>query len=114
MAAENLFMKNAREMGLIDDREIAFAADVACTNGNRGRVWFFLNGTVMNLYAMAGLADLGAHVETLDLKVAHFVKGSSFVLHTTMKLEYSGHTYSFQGFAQAKKVIEAVKDACGL
>lgn len=113
MAAENLFMKNAKEKGLIDHREIAFAADVSCTNGNRGRVWFFLNGTTMHLYEMAGLAELGAHVESVDLHGGEFIKGSSFVLHTTMKFRAGGHTYSFQGFAQAKKVIEAVKESCG-
>ena len=35
--AENLFLRNAHEKGLIDNREIAFAADITCTNGNRGR-----------------------------------------------------------------------------
>ena len=113
MATENLFMKNAKEMNLIDHREIAFCADVICSNGNSGRVWFFLNGSVMRLYTMAGLTALGELVETLDLKNARFIKGSSFVLHTTMKLECGGHTYAFQGFAQAKKVIEAVKASCG-
>lgn len=113
MATENLFMKNAREKGLIDEREIAVAADITCTNGNRGRAWVFVNGSTMYLYELAGLADIGGHVETLELKDAQFIKGSSFVLHTTMKVLYAGNTYSFQGFAQAKKVIEAVKAACG-
>lgn len=113
MATENLFMKNAREKGLVDEREIAFAADLNCSNGTWGRVWFFLNGNTMHLYEMAGLAELGAHVESLDLSKAAFIKGSSFVLHTTMKLQCGGHTYAFQGFAQAKKVIAAVRESCG-
>lgn len=113
MAKENLFMKNAAEKGLIDDREIAVAADITCTNGNRGRAWVFLNGSIMQLYELAGLADLGDHVETLDLKDAKLIKTSSFVLNTSMKLEYKGHTYTFKGFSQAKKVIEAVKESCG-
>ena len=49
----------------------------------------------------------------LELKDARFVKGSSFVLHTTMRFQWNGKTYDFQGFAQAKKVIEAVKSSCG-
>ncbi len=113
MAKENLFMKNAKEMNLIDEREIAVAADIVCTNGNSGRAWVFLNGSVMQLYELAGLADLGDHVETLDLKNAQLLKASSFVLGTSMKLAYNGHTYTFKGFAQAKKVIEAVRESCG-
>ena len=52
-------------------------------------------------------------VEKIDLKDAQFIKGSSFALHPTLKFQYNGNTYSFQGFAQAKKVLEAVKSACG-
>ena len=33
--AENQFLKNAHLRGLIDEREIAFLADITCTNGNR-------------------------------------------------------------------------------
>lgn len=113
MAKENLFMKNAMEKGLIDGREIAVAADIVCTNGNNGRAWVFLNGSVMQLYELAGLADLGAHVETLDLKDAELIKASSFVLGSSMKLKYKGNVYTFKGFAQAKKVIEAVRESCG-
>lgn len=109
MAKENLFLKNAKEMGLIDDREIAVVADITCTNGNNGRAWVFINGDQMFLYAMHGLGEIGAHIETLDLNQVQVLKASSFVLHTTMKLTYEGHTYRFQGFAQAKRFIAAVR-----
>lgn len=114
MAKENLFLKNLKERGLIDDREIAVMTDISSTNGNRGRAFALLNGTTLSLYAPAGFAELGEQIEELDLKNAKFLKGSSFVLHTTMKLQYNGFTYSFQGFAQAAKFIEAVKGSCGL
>lgn len=113
MAKENLFMKNAKEKGLIDEREIAVAADIACTNGNRGRAWVFINGSMLHLYELAGLAEIGAHVESLDLKDVQVLKASSFVLNPFLKLSYNGQTYSFKGFAQAKKVIEAIKESCG-
>ena len=113
MAKENLFLNKVREMGLIDEREIALVADITCTNGNQGRAWFFLNGSLLNLYEMAGFADLGDHVETLELKDAKFIKASSFPLYTYLKLECQGHTYTFKGFAQAKKVIAAVQESCG-
>lgn len=113
MASENLFMKNAMEKGLIDQQEIAVAADIKCTNGNQGRAWGFLNGSMLHLYELAGLSELGTHVETIDLKNAQFVKASSFVLNTTLQLKYNNETYFFRGFAQAKKVIEAIKEACG-
>lgn len=112
MAKENLFLKKAHEMGLLDDRDLAFAADITCTNGNSGRAWFFINGDRMFLYEMVGMADMGACIETLDLSKARFVKGSGFVLHTHMTLTAGGHTYKFQGFAQGKRVIECVKEAC--
>lgn len=109
MAKENLFLKNAKEKGLIDDRNIAVVADIVSTNGNRGRGYVFINGDQMHLYELRGLTELGAHVETIDLKQVQVLKSSSFVLHTTLKLQYQGHTYSFQGFTMAKQFIEAVK-----
>ena len=113
MATENLFLKNAKENGLIDDREIAMVADVVCTNGNQGRAFVFLNGSIMNFYEMAGFAAWGAHVETVDLKNAAFVKASSFPLYTYLKFTCQGHTYTLKGFAQAKKVIAAITESCG-
>ncbi len=112
MAKENLFLKKAHEMGLLDERDLALAADVVSTNGNRGRVWFFVNGSKLFLYEMVGMADMGRCVETLDLDRTRFVKGSGFVLHTHMTLEFGGHTYKFQGFAQGKRVIECIREAC--
>lgn len=72
-----------------------------------------LNGNTLHLYAMAGFADLGEHIESLDLTDAEVLKASSFVLHTSMKLRCGAHTYTFLGFNQAKKVIDAVKESCG-
>lgn len=112
MAKENTFLKNAREKGLIDEREIAVVADVSCTNGNVGRAWVFLNGSTMYLYELVGLANLGAYVESLELTKAEVLKSSSFVLGSSLKLKYNEQYYTFKGFAQAKSVIEAVKTAC--
>ena len=109
MATENPFMNSLRENNLIDDREIAFVADVTCTNGNRGRAWFFLNGSKLHLYEMAGLAACGAHIETLELKGAQILKASRFVLNSSLKLKCNNETYTFKGFAQAKKVIKKLK-----
>lgn len=110
--AENLFLKNAHEKGLIDDREIAFMADIACTNGNQGRAYGFLNGTVLSFYEVRGMTEIGAPVETIDLKEAEFIKGSSFVLRTYLKFRCHGETYTMQGFTQAKKVMAAIQEAC--
>lgn len=113
MAKENAFLKNAREKDLIDDQEIAVVADITCNNGNSGRGWMFLNGSTLHLYAMAGFADLGEHIESIDLKNAQVRKSSSFVLHPYMVLQCGDFIWHFQGFAQAKRVIEAVKASCG-
>ena len=112
MAKENLFLKKAHEMGLLDERDLAFAADITCTNGNSGRAWFFVNGRKMFLYEMVGMADMGACIETLDLNQTKFVKGSGFVLNTHMTLQYGGETYKFKGFAQGKRVIEIMQTSC--
>ena len=93
MATVNPFMNSLREDNLIDDREIAFVADITCTNGNRGRAWFFLNGCMLHLYEMVGMADRGEHIETLNLKG-------------------DGEIYTFKGFAQAKKVIACITESC--
>ena len=112
MATNNPFMDSLRAENLIDDREIAFVADITCTNGNRGRAWFFLNGSLLHLYEMTGFASRGACIETLDLKGAEVLKASSFVLNTSLKLKCNGHMYTFKGFAQAKKVIACITDSC--
>lgn len=113
MAKENKFMISLKEKGLVDDRELAFVSDIVCTNGNSGRAWVLISGDTMHLYAMAGFAALGGHVEDIDLKQVALLKASSFVLNPTMKLSFNGNTYTFKGFAQAKKLIEAVKASCG-
>ncbi len=110
--AENQFMKDAHDKGLIDEREIALAADITCTNGNRGRAWFFLNGSILSLYELRGIAQIGDLVETINLSQAEFLKGSSFILNSYLKFRYQGNTYRMTGFAQAKKVLEAFKESC--
>ena len=113
MAKENMFLKNLKAQNLIDDREIAVMADISATNGNRGRAFVLLNGTELSFYAAAGFAELGARIETLELKDTKFLKGSNFILHTSMKLECGGVVYSLQGFTQAAMFIDAVKSSCG-
>ena len=113
MAKENKFLNDLKAQNLIDDRELAVVSDVTSTNGNSGRAWVLLNGSTLHLYAMAGFADLGEHIESLDLTDAEVLKASSFVLHTSMKLRCGGYTYTFLGFAQAKKFIDAVNESCG-
>lgn len=113
MAKENLFLKEMKERGLIDHREVAAMADVFCTNGNGGRAFVLLSGTTLHLYAAAGIAALGDLIEVIDLRDASFLKGSTFPLHTSMKLQYRGNTYSFRGFTQAAKFIGAIKESCG-
>ena len=114
MATENPFMNSLKEKNLIDDREIAFAADVVCTNGNRGRAWFFLNGSQLHLYEMTGMAACGEHIETLNLKGAEVLKASSFVLGSSLKLKCNNEVYTFKGFAQAKKVIACITESCAV
>ena len=112
MAKENKLLIKAHEMGLLDERDVAVVADITCTNGNRGRAFFFLNKNLMYLYELRGFADFGAHVETLDLNHAKFIKGSSFLLNPNMVLQYAGNTYKITGFAQPKRIIEAFRESC--
>lgn len=112
MAKENLFLKNAHELGLLDERDLCFCVDIVCTNGNRGRAWFFVDRSTMYLYEMTGFTSMGECIEVLDLTRTRFVKGSSFLLNPHMTLEFGGHTYKFTGFAQPKRVIEEFKKMC--
>ena len=114
MATANPFMDSLRADNLIDDREIAFVADVTCTNGNSGRAWFFLNDSTLYLYEMTGLASRGACIETLDLKGAEVLKASSFVLASSLKLKCNNEVYTFKGFAQAKKVSACITESCNV
>lgn len=113
MAKENPFLMEMKARGLVDDREVAAMADITSTNGYWGRSFALLSGTTLYLYEAAGVAALGELVEVIDLRKAKFLKGSSFVLHTAMKLQYNGCTYSFQGFTQAARFIAAIKESCG-
>ena len=113
MAKENPFLNELKARGLIDDREIAVMSDITSTNGNRGRGFALLSGTTLYLYEAAGFAALGDLIEVIELSNAKFLKGSSFVLHTSMKIQYNGFVYTFQGFTQAAKFIDAVKESCG-
>jgi len=112
MATENQFMKDARIRGLIDGREIAFMVDVICTNGNNGRAWMLLNGSMLHLCEPVGMVKLGELLESLDLEKAELVKASSFVLNPFVKLRYAGEVYTFRGFAQAKRVVETIRECC--
>lgn len=112
MAKENEFLKNAAEKGLIDERKIAVAADVACTNGNNGRAWIFLNGDTMRLYAFHGTGSLGECLECLNLKKCRVLKSSSFVLMSYLKLQDGGQIYMIKNFGNAKNFVAAVKASC--
>ena len=112
MAKENLFLKKAHQMGLLDSEEVAFMADVKCSNGNAGRAWFFLNENLLFLYEPLGLADFGECIETLDLNQTRFVKGSGFIFYTYMTLSADDLTYRFQNFAQGKRVVALIQQRC--
>ena len=47
MAKENVYLKQWKEQGLVDERGVAVVADISCTNGNAGRAFVFINGTTM-------------------------------------------------------------------
>lgn len=113
MATENKFMRDAKLRGLIDDREIAFMVDTTCTNGSNGRAWMLLEGNTLHLCEPVGMTTLGEHLEALDLEKAQLLKASSFVLNPNFKLKYEGEIYTFRGFAQAKRVVEAIRESCG-
>jgi len=113
MAKENPILKAAQDKGLVDARELYFAADVAASNGNSGRAWIFLNGTTLHLYELIFPADLGEKIESLDLKQARLKKASAFVLAPKAELVCGGTTYSFKNFNLPKQFVAALTEACG-
>ena len=58
------------------------------------------------------LANLGAHIETVDLKGTEVLKASRFVLHSSLKLECGSEVYTFKIFAQVKKAIACITESC--
>ena len=112
MAKENVFIAAAKKKGLLDHREICVVADVACNRTNVGRLWVMLNGDILYMCQMDGFQAPGECLESIDLKNAQLNKSSSFVLHSYMVLQCGNYTWRFQGFAQAKRVIEAVNASC--
>ena len=52
------------------------------------------------------LLEKPAHMEAVHLK------SSAFILNTHITLTYGGYTYKFKNFAQSKRVIECIREAC--
>ena len=113
MAKENPLLKEAREKGLVDQRDLYFASDVSASNGNSGRAWAFLNGTKLYLYELIFPAGLGREIEALDLSDAKLLKASSFVLAPKVELSCGGTSYSFKNFSTPKQFVSALQEICG-
>lgn len=114
MAKENTFLKDLKERGLIDDRELVTVADINCTNGNYWRGYVFINGTTMRLFSMTFPAcALDELVDEIALPEAKLVKTFGIVPFTLITFQYQDNTYRIEHFSKTKEFLQTMKDTCG-
>ena len=109
---EDKLLKEARARGYADHRGLYIAANVVEDGKPLGRVWAFLNGTVLTLAELEFPAGLGLGLRALELEGTK-AEVTRFVVPLSLRLETAQGSLVFQGFRGAKAFLAAVEEACG-
>lgn len=105
-------LEEARERGLADERGLYIAANVFVDGKQLGRVWVFLNGTLLTLAELEFPAGLGESLRVIELSGAK-AEVTRFLVPLALKLESPQGRFEFRGFRDAKDWLAAVETACG-
>lgn len=103
-------LEEALERGLADERGLYIAANVFADGKQLGRVWAFLNGSLLYLAALELPAGLGESLRVLELRGAR-VALTRFLIPLALRLETAQGVYEFKGFRDAKAWLAAVEAA---
>jgi hypothetical protein len=109
---EDLLLQEARERGLADERGLYIAANVFIDGKQLGRVWAFLNGSLLYLAELELPAGLGEALRALELRGAK-ASVQRFLVPIGLSLDTPQGRFEFKGFRGAKEWLAAVLAACG-
>ena len=104
-------LEAALERGLVDERGLYIAANVFADGKQLGRVWAFLNGSLLYLAALEFPAGLGESLRVLELRGAKTTL-ARFLVPLSLRLETAQGVYEFKGFRGAGAWLAAVEEAC--
>ncbi len=105
-------METARERGLADERGLYLAANVFADGKQLGRVWAFLNGTLLTLAELDFPAGLGKSLRVVELRGAK-AQVTRFLVPLALTLDTPQGRFEFKGFRDAKQWLAAEEAACG-
>ncbi|MBQ6159457.1 MAG: hypothetical protein IJK24_00775 [Oscillospiraceae bacterium] len=108
---EDNLLKEARARGYADQRGLYISASVAVDEKPLGRVWAFLNGSVLTLAELEFPAGLGLGLRSVELGGAK-AEVKRFLIPFSLRLETAQGCLSFQAFRGAKAFLAAVETAC--
>ncbi len=105
-------LEEALAHGLADERGLYLAANVFADGKQLGRVWAFLNGTLLTLAELDFPAGLGKSLRVVELKGAR-AQVTRFLVPLALTLDTPQGRFEFKGFRDAKQWLAAVEAACG-
>ncbi len=104
-------LEEARERGLVDGRGLYLAANVFADGKQLGRVWAFLNGSLLTLAELDFPAGLGKSLRVIELSGAK-AEVRRFLIPLSLTLDSPQGRFEFRGFRDAKQWLAAVEAAC--
>lgn len=105
-------LEEARARGLADERGLYLAANVFADGKQLGRVWVFLNGSLLTLAELDFPAGLGKSLRVVELSGAK-AEVKRFLVPLALTLDTPQGRFEFKGFRDAKDWLTAVAAACG-
>lgn len=105
-------LEEARERGLVDGRGLYLAANVFADGKQLGRVWAFLNGSLLTLAELDFPAGLGKSLRVVELSGAK-AEVRRFLVPLSLTLDSPQGRFAFKGFRDAKQWLAAVEETCG-
>ena len=103
-------LEEALERGIADERGLYIAANVFADGKQLGRVWAFLNGTLLYLATLEYPARLGESLRAVELRGAKTTL-TRFLVPLALRLETAQGVYEFKGFRDARTWLAAVEEA---
>ena len=103
-------LEEALERGIADERGLYIAVNVFADGKQLGRVWAFLNGTLLYLATLEYPARLGESLRAVELRGAKTTL-TRFLVPLALRLETAQGVYEFKGFRGARTWLAAVEEA---
>lgn len=107
------------ELGYTDERGFFTAAKVVkgtfdyqgITQRLYGMVFLCIKGNKLDVYDEVTFGKIGEQITSFDMRKMSELKTSSFIFNTYLQFRYNGVVYKFNGFANAKLIINAITES---